>query len=275
MPGCLLLCYSVPLTASLHSLNASVCQSWFVSVWLGVGGFLSCFKSVGMKAHTHTHRRFAWAPIFTHSWGGHIELINDTNYNASLYWGIGFEEAPNCLQCLVRAYGWVWVDVWSRRSRTPHASVSCHTDVHRQAGSLRCTQVIFRTGHVVRKCAVMPIYRGAQTHITEAFANREGVYLFIFFSMTYITSGCNIFLFFYFNCFHFKIYFHWMLFKLNCGFCIMSRRSRRKSISLRVAPCITTYVTNKPRFDWIWLDLIQIIPCGWICRWIRRCKASV
>lgn len=119
MPECLLLCHSVPLSAPRLFLYASVCQSWFVSGWVEVGGVCAVPLRVWEWGHTYTHT--AWAPIFTHSWGGHIELINDTNYNASLYWGMGFEEAPNCRKCLVWACWCVYVCMFmSRESGMQH-----------------------------------------------------------------------------------------------------------------------------------------------------------
>lgn len=121
---------AMPFCATLGppSLPVCICMPVMICVWVGWGGGCArnSFKSVGMRTHIHTHT--AWAPIFTHSWGGHIELINDTNYNASLYWGMGFEEAPNCLKCLVWECGCVYVCMLMRRERqnASHLSIVRH-----------------------------------------------------------------------------------------------------------------------------------------------------
>lgn len=64
MPECLLLCHSVPLSAPRLFLYASVCQSWFVSGWVEVGGVCAVPLRVWEWGHTYTH--ILLGPLFSH-----------------------------------------------------------------------------------------------------------------------------------------------------------------------------------------------------------------
>lgn len=56
------------------------------------------FKTVGKRAFLHCN-----SPVFTHSWGGHIELIIIANYNGSLcgIWDLG--------RCQISPGAHVWI----------------------------------------------------------------------------------------------------------------------------------------------------------------------
>lgn len=83
----------------------------------------------------HTHRETEPGPLLSHiPVEGILSSLTLLTNNASLYWQMGFEKAPNCLKCLsVCENAWVcgvFICVCFCKGGGVVTCISCYTDMH-------------------------------------------------------------------------------------------------------------------------------------------------